>query len=140
MSDSNQPGIGEYRLIRPESVEWQPFAGFPTAARLAILVGDPIQAGPYVIRVSVPAGERMQPYRHSGDRIYTVLSGVFYIGVGEQFDEAKLTACGPGSLAVVPRSLAHFHWAKSGGYVVQISGIGPVALSYVNPHDDPRRG
>ena len=58
MSDPHQPGESEFRVIRPEAIRWQSFAGFPTAARLAFLVGDPNQAGPYVIRVSVPAGER----------------------------------------------------------------------------------
>ena len=33
--------------------------------------------------------------------------------------------------------MPHFHWAKSGGYVTQVTAIGPLGLEYVNPHDDP---
>jgi hypothetical protein len=32
----------------------------------------------------------------------------------------------------------HFHWAKSGEYVTQVTAIGPISLEYVNPQDDPR--
>ena len=79
------------------------------------------------------------PHRQSADRIYTVISGVFYVGLGEQFDESKLTAHGPGSVVILPSGQSHFHWAKSGAFVAQVNGIGPVALKYVNPGDDPRR-
>ncbi|MDF2810392.1 MAG: hypothetical protein K0S56_1423, partial [Microvirga sp.] len=32
----------------------------------------------------------------------------------------------------------HFHWAKSGEYVTQVSAIGPLGLEYLDAHDDPR--
>lgn len=139
MSDNHQPGESEFRVIWPETINWQAFAGFPTAARLALLVGDPSQPGPYVARIHIPAGERVMPNRQSADRIYTVVSGVFYVGLGEQFDETKLTAHGPGSVLVVPSQQAHFHFAKSGEFIVQVNGIGPTVLTYLNPRDDPRR-
>jgi hypothetical protein len=44
-----------------------------------------------------------------------VMSGVFYIGVGERFDGAK-----------------------SGEYVTQVTAMGPISLDYLNPADDPR--
>jgi quercetin dioxygenase-like cupin family protein len=138
MSDAHQPGESEFRVIWPENVDWQPYAAFPTAARLAVLAGDPSQPGPYVIRVRVPAGERMKPHKQSEDRIYTVISGVFYIGLGEKYDETQLIAHGPGSVLVLPRGQSHFHWAKSGEFIAQVNGIGPVGLTYVNPSDDPR--
>ena len=138
VSDAHQPGASEFRVIWPESVDWQPFAAFPNAARLAVLVGDPSRPGPYVIRVRVPAGERMMPHTHAEDRIYTVISGVFYIGLGERFEETQLKAHGPGSVLVLPSGQSHFHWAKSGEYIMQVNGIGPWRLAYVNPRDDPR--
>ncbi|HTT40263.1 MAG TPA: cupin domain-containing protein [Burkholderiales bacterium] len=139
MPEAHQPGESEFRVIWPDTLEWQPFAGFPSAVRLAILVGDPTQAGPYVIRVRVPAGERMMPHRYSDDRIYTVISGILYIGLGEHFDESKLTAHAPGSLLVLPSGQAHFHWARSGEFIAQVNGIGAVALDYLKRGDDPRQ-
>jgi hypothetical protein len=67
-----------------------------------------------------------------------VISGVFYIGLGETFDAARLTAYPPGSVVVLPGGTAHFHWAKSGEYVTQVTALGPISLDYVNPEDDPR--
>ncbi|MFZ0268878.1 MAG: cupin domain-containing protein [Caulobacter sp.] len=105
---------------------------------MAILVGDPTKAGPYVIRVKLPADVKMAPHRHPEDRIYTVLSGVFYIGLGDDFDADKLMAYPPGSVIVLPGGQSHFHWAKSGEYVTQVSAIGPLGLHYVDPASDPR--
>jgi quercetin dioxygenase-like cupin family protein len=138
MSRTHQPDESVFRAIRSEDLEWKPFAAFPPAARLAVLVGDPNRPGPYVIRVRLPAGTRMMPHRHPEDRIYTVLSGVFYIGLGEEFDESRLTAYGVGSVIVLPGDQPHFHCAKSAEYVTQVTAIGPLGLTYVHPADDPR--
>jgi quercetin dioxygenase-like cupin family protein len=127
-----------FRVIHSEDITWKPFAAFPPAARLAILVGDPTKPGPYLIRVKLPAGTRMLPHSHPEDRIYTVISGIFYIGLGEEFDESKLNAHAPGSVLVLPGGQAHFHWAKSGEYVTQVSAIGPLGLAYIDPASDPR--
>ena len=135
---SHQPDEDRFHAIHAEDIEFRPFPGFPPEARLAVLVGDPSKPGPYVTRVKLPMGTKMMPHKHSEDRIYTVMSGVFYIGLGETFDESKLTAYAPGSVIVLPGGQAHFHWAKSGEYVTQISAIGPLGLAYVDPTDDPR--
>jgi quercetin dioxygenase-like cupin family protein len=79
------------------------------------------------------------PHAHPEDRIYTVISGVFYIGIGETFDPEKLKVYPPGSVIVLPGNTAHYHWAKSGEYISQISGTGPLGINYVDPRDDPRK-
>jgi quercetin dioxygenase-like cupin family protein len=78
------------------------------------------------------------PHKHPEDRICTVVSGVFYIGLGEQFDGDKVKAYPPGSVIVLPGETWHFHWAKSSEYVTQVTAIGPLGLEYHDPDDDPR--
>jgi quercetin dioxygenase-like cupin family protein len=134
----HQPGQAVFRSVLPEDIDWEPFAAFPPSARLAVVVGHPSEPGPYVVRVKVPSGLKLMPHRHQEDRIYTVMSGVFYIGLGEQFDETGLEAYPPGSVIVLPGDTPHFHWAKSGEYVTQVMAIGPISLEYLNPQDDPR--
>jgi quercetin dioxygenase-like cupin family protein len=129
---------GAFRAIRPEDVEWKPFPAFPPEARLAVMVGDPTKEGPYVVRVRVPAGVTLMPHKHSEDRVYTVISGVFYIGLGEHFDESKLTAYPPGSVLVLPGDQPHFHRAVAGEYITQVTAIGPLGFAYVHDEDDPR--
>jgi mannose-6-phosphate isomerase-like protein (cupin superfamily) len=126
------------QVIRNEDVAWKPFPAFPARARLAVLVGDPAKAGLYVIRVRMPADEWMMPHRHREDRVYTVISGVFYIGVGETLDESRLIAHAPGSVVVLPAGTPHFHWARSGEYITQVSAIGPLGLEYVDPATNPQ--
>ena len=139
MSSIHQPDQAAFRAILPEDVEWKSFQAFPPSVRLAIIVGHPFEPGPYLIRVKVPSGVRLMPHSHPEDRIYTVISGVFYIGLGDRFDGDRLVAYPPGSVIVLPGNTAHFHWARSGEYVSQVSAIGPLGLEYVDPNDDPRR-
>jgi len=65
---------------------------------------------------------KLMPHRHPEDRVYTVISGVFYIGLGDQFDGDKVKAFPPGSVVVLPGN-----------------AIGPLGLEYMDPGDDPRK-
>ncbi|HVO02737.1 MAG TPA: cupin domain-containing protein [Candidatus Cybelea sp.] len=127
------------KSILPDELDWKPFAAFPPAARLAVLLGHPSRPGPYVIRVKLPADERLMPHWHPEDRIYTVMSGIFHIGLGERFDPAKLQSYPPGSVVLLPGHTPHFHWAKCGEYVTQVIGVGPLGIEYMDRHDDPRK-
>jgi quercetin dioxygenase-like cupin family protein len=131
-------GQDVFRAVLSEDMEWKPFAAFPPSVRLAVVVGQPSEAGPYTIRVRVPHGVKLMPHRHPEDRVYTVISGVFYIGLGDRFNPDELQAYPPGTVIVLPGNTPHFHWAKSGEYVTQVTAIGPLGLEYVSPGDDPR--
>lgn len=135
---SHQPGQAVFRAILPEEIDWKPFAAFPPAVRLAVVVGQPSQEGPYTIRVRVPGDVKLMPHRHPEDRVYTVISGIFYVGLGDEFDADKLRAFPPGAVIVLPGNTSHFHWAKSGEYITQVTAIGPLGLEYVAAKDDPR--
>jgi quercetin dioxygenase-like cupin family protein len=137
-TELRQPGQAGLRAILSEDADWKPFPAFPAAARLAVLVGRPAEPGPYLIRVKVPGGVKLMPHRHPEDRTYTVISGVFYIGLGEKFDADKLQAYPPGAVIVLPGNTPHFHWAKSGEYVTQVTAIGPLGLEYLEAKYDPR--
>ena len=83
----------------------------------------------------MPSGVKLMPHKHPEDRVYTVLSGVFY---GDKFDGDKVEAYPPGSVVVLPGNTSHFHWAKSGEYITQVTAIGPLGIDYVDLGDDPR--
>jgi quercetin dioxygenase-like cupin family protein len=139
MLRAHLPGQAVFKSVLPEDIEWKPFAAFPPSVRLAVVVGQPTEPGPYVIRVKVPSGVKLMPHWHPEDRIYTVISGVFYIGLGDRFDGEELEAYPPGSVIILPGHTSHFHWAKSGEYVTQVTAIGPLGLEYLDAADDPRR-
>ena len=128
----------EFGFIASEDVDYRPFAPFPPEARLATLVGEPTKSGPYVIRVKASHGARLMPHQHPEDRIYTVISGIFYIGLGSKFDAESLAAFAPGSVVVLPGNTHHYHWARTGEYITQVSGYGPLGIDYIDADDDPR--
>ena len=140
MARPHQPGESAFRSVLPKTSIGSRFRRFPPTVRLAVIVGRPSEPGPYVIHlVKVPAGVKSMPHRHPEDGGYLVMSGVFYIGLGEQFDGDQVQAYPPGSVVVLPGDMYHFHWAKSGEYVTQVTAIGPLGLEYLDPDDDPRR-
>jgi len=138
MMQAHRPDRSAFRSVFPEDLAWKRFPAFPPSVRLAVVVGTPSEPGLYVIRVKAPSGAKLMPHRHPEDRIYTVMSGVFYIGLGERFDGDKMTAFPPGSVIVLPGNTSHFHWAKSGEYVTQVTAVGPLGIEYLDPGDDPR--
>jgi hypothetical protein len=114
----HQPDEAVFKSILPENVDWKPLAAFPPSVRPAVLISEPAdKPGAYTTRVRVPHDVKLMPHRHPEDRVYTVMSGVFYIGVGDEFDPERLEAYPPGSVVVLPGDASHLHWAKSGEYI-----------------------
>ena len=54
----HQPGQEVFKTILSEDLDWKPFPAFPPSVRLAVVVGQPSDSGPYTIRVKVPHGTR----------------------------------------------------------------------------------
>jgi quercetin dioxygenase-like cupin family protein len=103
---------------------------------LAVLEGDPSKAGPFTMRLAMPAGYRIIPHFHEADEHVTVISGAFQVGMGETFDEGKLSTLPPGTFGVIPPGMRHFARADK-ATVIQLHGVGPWELTYVNPADQP---
>jgi quercetin dioxygenase-like cupin family protein len=122
-----------------DDVKWGPASpAMQKGAQGAALVGDPGKEGPYVVRMRLPAGFRVAPHSHPNDENVTVISGMFHFGVGDKFDETKATALKPGGFAQAPKGIKHFAWASQ-ETVIQLHGMGPQNLIYVNDADDPRK-
>jgi quercetin dioxygenase-like cupin family protein len=110
----------------------------PSGATLAVLEGDPTKAGTYVMRLAMPDGYTIPPHFHPADEHVTVLEGTFLVGMGATLNPAKFTPLPAGSFGMLPTGMQHFARAK-GATVIQLHGVGPWSLSYVNPADDPRK-
>ena len=98
---THQPGQEVFKPILPDDIDWKPFPAFPPSVRLAVVVGQPSEHAPYTIRVKSPHGAKLMPHKHPEDRVYTVISGVFYIGLGDEFDASKLEAYSPGAVVIL---------------------------------------
>lgn len=110
----------------------------PAGAQMALLEGNPAEAGPFTMRLKVPAGYKIPPHHHPADEHVTVLAGTFSMGLGETFDEKKVTDLPVGGFAVMKTGTRHFAMSRAGG-TIQLHGMGPWGITYVNPADDPRQ-
>ncbi len=88
--------------------------------------------------MKLPAGFKVAPHTHPNDENVTVISGTFHIGIGDTVDESKGQAVKPGGFLQVPKGVQHFAWASQ-DTVIQLHGVGPGGLAYVNAADDPRK-
>lgn len=113
-------------LITPDKMAWKPNPRNP-ALEASGLIGDSTKAGPYVERVKFPPNNKVPPHTHPEDRTYTVISGTWYIGWGETYDEARMIALPPGSFYTEPANVVHFVESRGEPVVLQISGVGPSA-------------
>lgn len=126
-------------MVAPADIKFgPPPPSLPPGARVAVVSGDPSQAQPFVIRLQVPAGYKIAPHWHPGVENVTVLNGTVALGMGEQFDESKMTTVGAGGYASLPAEMRHYFMAK-GPATVQVHGMGPFVVNYVNPADDPSK-
>jgi quercetin dioxygenase-like cupin family protein len=126
--------------VTPDQLKWGPAPpSLPPGAQMAVLEGDPSTAGaPFAIRAKLPDGYRVPPHWHPTDERIAVLQGTFGMGLGERFDPAAGRELPVGSYVVAPKGVRHFVWAKD-ETVIQVSGMGPFEINYVNPAEDPRK-
>lgn len=121
-------------IVKPDGLKWGPFIG---PSQMALVSGDPSQAGPFVVRIKSPAGTVIPAHWHPTDENVTVLEGKFAVGMGDAFDAGKLTMMERGDFIQMPAKMHHFAKAVTDA-VVQVHGMGPFVVTFLNPADDPR--
>jgi quercetin dioxygenase-like cupin family protein len=140
-SPSSHPahaGAGAAVVLQAKDLKWgEGPPGLPPGGQAVLLEGDPSKPGPFTLRAKLPAGYRIAPHHHPADERVTVLSGAARIGMGEKFDEAKMTTLPAGGYFSMPKGHRHYFLAAE-DTVIQLNGMGPWNIVYVNPADDPR--
>lgn len=120
-------------------ITWGPApAVFQPGAKFAVLQGDPSKAAMYTVRLDMPDGYTIAPHWHPTDEHVTVMSGEFMVGMGDKIEPAKMMTLKQGGFITTAANMHHYARAK-GRVVVQVSGMGPFAMTYVNPADDPSK-
>jgi Domain of unknown function (DUF4437) len=133
-----EPNAGTHVMLGPNELQWVDGPpSLPKGAKVAVLEGDPSKAGPFTMRAQVPAKYKIPPHWHPGIEHVTVLSGEVYMGSGEKYDEASAKKLPAGSFAVMPVKYNHYFFTKKKA-VIQLHGMGPWGITYINPADDPR--
>ena len=125
-------------MFQPDAMKWQEGPkSIPVGAKLVILEGDPGKEGPFVMRLRLPNGYEIPAHTHPKVERLTVISGTFNLVMGEKLDKKDVRKMPAGSFGYWPAGMKHRVWAE-GETEVQLHGIGPWTINYVNPDDDPR--
>jgi quercetin dioxygenase-like cupin family protein len=125
-------------MVTPEKLTWTDAPAVAPGAKIAVIEGPLNKAVPFTFRLKVPANSKIAPHTHPAFERVTVLEGTFYFAHGETYVKTKTTALGPGSVAIMPPNTPMFGYTKE-DTVIQLHGIGPWGLTYLNPADDPRK-
>ena len=113
-------------VVLPNEIVWKPAPVSP-GPDIAVLYGDPSKPAVYVQRVRFPAGLVHPDEWRTG----VVLSGNYYFGLSEQWDESSLRLYPPGTFFSEPKGTPHFVWAKDGEVMVQFTAMGPTGITRI---------
>jgi len=129
----------EPHIINPDAMTWAPAPNsLPSGAEVVGLDGDMSKKGEFTVRVRMPANYKIAPHFHPADEHVTVLSGSLYMGMGDTLDESAAMEVKTGGFHAIPKGVHHYAFTKS-ATTIQLHGVGPWGITYVNPADDPRK-
>src|SRR5688572_15658712 len=130
------PGASSHKMWMAKDLDWKDLPSIP-GAKIAILEGPMNEAVPFIARIKMPNNGKIPPHWHPAIEHVTVISGKFAMALGEKWDDKALHTLGPGDVMIMQPKTPHYAQAKS-ETVVQIHGVGPWQVNYVNPADDPK--
>jgi quercetin dioxygenase-like cupin family protein len=120
----------------PAPLRWGPVPGVPKGMEGAGVYGDPSTRDLYALRIRMPDGYYMPPHLQPETEILTVIHGTLIVGLGEGFDRERAEVLRAGSVSILPARKPHY-FRTAGETIVQVEGIGPLDIEYVNPADAP---
>ncbi len=128
---ANQPTI-----VKPDTLKWQPANDLP-GAEVAMMSGDPDKKEPFIARVRLPANFHIPVHSHHINEYDTVISGAFYLGIGNKVDANHMQKLSAGSFVMIPAKLPHYAWTKQ-VTILQVNGMGPWGMVYKKPDDNKK--
>jgi hypothetical protein len=131
-------GHGGHAMVALADLKWVDVPSLPPGAKIAVIEGPLNQAVPFTFRLKMPANYRIPAHWHPAIEHVTVLSGTFHMGLGDKLDTTKTQALTPGGVAIMQPQTHHFGWTSE-ETIVQLHGVGPWGVTYVDPANDPRK-
>jgi quercetin dioxygenase-like cupin family protein len=132
-------GPDHHLIYQAAEIDWQPGpASVEDDIEVAVLEGNPSEAGVFTLRLKIPGGGFIAPHWHPNVERVTVISGTFLLGSGEEMNRQDVLRLESGSYTSMPPEMVHYAIAE-GETVIQLTSVGPWIINYVNPdRDDPR--
>src|SRR5437763_7076714 len=131
-----QSAAQPHQMMSPGELKWTAMPSLPCNAQLAVIEGPMNEAKPFTVRIKFPANCKIPPHFHPAIEHVTVISGTLNMGAGDTIDPSKSKPLAAGSVSIMQPQVHHFGWTKV-PTIVQVHGVGPWGITYVNPADDP---
>ena len=123
----------------PADLKWGPAPdALPSGAEMAVVSGDPGKKGMFVIELKMPANYAVPAHWHPTDETLKVLSGKLHYGMTDKLDMTKAKTLTAGNSVTMKAKMNHWVHAPAAA-TVQVSGMGPFQITYVDPKEDPRK-
>lgn len=130
-------GPASAELRHSDQLDWRPApSSLPNGAQVAVLMGDPMGAGPFVVRLRAPAGYQVAAHKHPDVETITVISGALRFGEGQRLDPQREQFLHAGDFASATPGMGHWFVVNEDA-VVQVTGTGPWKIDYLDPRDNP---
>ncbi|MGN6588773.1 MAG: cupin domain-containing protein [Sphingomicrobium sp.] len=126
--------------VQSKGVKWMDAAGagLPAGAKMAVVSGDPTKATNFKVQIKMPADYTVPPHHHPTDEVVRVRSGSLSYGMGDKVDKSNAgTLTDPKTHVTMQAGMNHWVFTSAPA-LVEVTGMGPFQIVYVDPKDDPR--
>jgi quercetin dioxygenase-like cupin family protein len=127
--------------VQAKALKWMAGPpGLPAGAKFAVISGNPGKAGMFTIQAKLPANYVVPPHSHPTDEVVRVITGGnLAYGMGDKADRSAAGSLEKGYHVTLGAGMNH--WAATGETptTISITAMGPFAITYANPADDPRK-
>jgi anti-sigma factor ChrR (cupin superfamily) len=127
-----------HTMVTPGDLKWTDVPSLPAGAKIAVIEGPLNEATPFTFRLKFPPNYQIPAHWHPAIEHVTIISGTFNMGAGDKLDKSMTKALSAGAVAIMQPKTNHFAWTDH-ETIVQVHGVGPWGITYVNPSDDPRK-
>ena len=110
----------------------------PAGAKMAVVSGNPGKAGMFKVELQMPAGYAVPAHWHPTNEKVRVVSGKLGYGMTGKLDKANAKWLAPGHSVMMKAKMHHWVFADAPA-TIEISGVGPFQITYVDPKDDPSK-
>ncbi|MEX6501329.1 cupin domain-containing protein [Pseudomonas zhanjiangensis] len=122
---------------KASELQWSAAPSVGPGAMITVIEGDLKSAAPFTIRLKLPANSTIGMHTHPTTERVTVISGNFYLGIGDQSDPAAATTYEAGDTVIIPAGMSMIAGTHADEAVLQLHGTGPWGIDYHDPADDP---
>ena len=110
----------------------------PSGVQMAVVSGNPGKEGMFTLQLKMPADYAVPPHSHPTNEVVKVVSGKLHYGMGDKLDMSHAKTLTPRHSVTMKATMNHWVHAPAPA-TVQVSGMGPFEITYVDPKDDPRK-